>query len=220
MPPGHPRGTSTNLIPLAESACGRTCQLGRATQKSCHHISWLDTWGQPFPVWRAGQQAAYPWPGPPHSQSPGTSADASVASLWGFCPLFVPCLGRRCWCSKQIKTCLQGPSAPHGARPRAGLPPRVSLKLYLRDQRYLRMAFWSSLQRPRFQVPLWKQGSCPRKHLQGSGCPGRPRRPAGLRDRQTCKGKADQMGGGLSRHLLALWPRAGQLTSLGLTSHP
>ena len=56
-------------------------------------------------------------------------AGASVTSLWGSCPLFLPCLGRRCWCSKQIKTCLQGPSAPHVARPRAGLLPRISLKL-------------------------------------------------------------------------------------------
>ena len=124
MPPGHPRVTSANLIPLAELACGRTCHPGRAVQKSCRHVSWLDTWEQTFPVWRAGQQAAYPWPGPHHSQSPGTSADGSVTSVWGSCPLFVPRLGRRCWCSKQIKTCLQGPSAPRGARPRAGLPPR------------------------------------------------------------------------------------------------
>lgn len=65
MPPGHPRVTSANFIPLAELACGRTCHLGRAAQKSCCHVSWLDTWGQTFPVWRAGQQAAYPWPGPP-----------------------------------------------------------------------------------------------------------------------------------------------------------
>ena len=93
--------------------------------------------GRPFQSGELGNRRLTLGQAPPHSQSPGTSADGSVTSLWGSCPLFVPRLGRQCWCSKQIKTCLQGPSAPRGARPRAGLPPRVSLKLYLRDQRYL-----------------------------------------------------------------------------------
>lgn len=45
MPPGHPRGTPANLTALAKLACGRTCQPGRATWKSCRHISRMAPWG-------------------------------------------------------------------------------------------------------------------------------------------------------------------------------
>ena len=48
MPPGHPRGTSTNLIPLAESACGRTCQLvGPCRSPAVTSPGWIPG-GSPF----------------------------------------------------------------------------------------------------------------------------------------------------------------------------
>lgn len=54
----------------------------------------LDPCGQRFPVQRAGPQVAYPWPGPPQSQSSEISAGVSVNLSLGLLPTFPTLSGK------------------------------------------------------------------------------------------------------------------------------
>ena len=96
-------------------------------------------WGQPRTSPDSQATDGLPSARPPWSQSPWISADESAASLGCSCPLLVRCLGKRRWCSKQIKASVfKALLPPMGPDPAPGF--RAQTQSWAPSQSFLSMA--------------------------------------------------------------------------------